>query len=185
MADHRGEHDKGLGPMAKASEAIGGMMGTMKAGLGAGSESAFVTNAHRGDRYEIEAGRIAEQRARLPEVRELAQRMVRDHTDSSNRLMSALRTTNDPELIGELSEELDQHRQTMLDHLRRASDEEFDAVYVSQQKMAHHETLTLFEGYESAGDNAQLVSYARAMLPILHEHKEMVERIEGRGSLRS
>jgi putative membrane protein len=185
MAEHRGEQEKGLGPMDKAVEAVGGMMGTMKAGLGSMSDSAFVTNARRSDLYEIQAARIAEQRARSPEVRQLAQRMIQDHTTSSNQLLAALRTSQGSDLMDELKDDLDQHRQTMLDHLREASDDEFDGVYLTQQKMAHMETLTLFEGFESSGDNAQLVSYARGMLPILHEHKELVNRIEGSGSARS
>lgn len=185
MTEHRGEQEKGLGGMAKAVDAVGGMMGTMKAGLGSMSDSAFVANARRGDMYEIEAGRIAQQRARSEEIRQLAQRMIQDHTTSSDQLMAALRTGEGATLADELPDDLDQHRQTMLDHLRQASDVEFDGVYLSQQKMAHRETMTLFEGFESSGDNPQLVSYARNMLPVLREHRELVDRLEGSGTLRS
>jgi putative membrane protein len=185
MAEHRGEQEKGLGPMDKAVEAVGGMMGTMKAGLGSMSDSAFVTNARRSDLYEIQAARIAEERARSPEVRQLAQRMTQDHTTSSNQLLAALRSNQDSDLMDKLPDDLDQHRQTMIDHLREASDDEFDSVYLMQQKMAHREAVTLFEGFESSGDNPQLVSFARSTLPVLHQHKEMVDRIEGSGSVRS
>jgi putative membrane protein len=185
MTEQRGEQGQGLGPMAKAVDAVGGMMGTLKAGLGSQSVNAFVTNASRGDVYEIEAARIALVRARSPEVRQLAERMLTDHTESSNKLMAALRSHGDQDLIGAIEGELDQHRQTMVDHLRQASDDEFDSVYIDQQKLAHRETLTLFEGFTSSDEHPELVAYARGMLPTLNEHKEMVDRIEGSGSLRS
>lgn len=185
MAEHRGEQGQGLGGMAKAVDAVGGMMGTLKAGLGSKSVNAFVANASRGDVYEIEAARIAQARARSPEVRQLAERMLQDHTESSKKLMTALRTHGDQDLIAEIEGELDQHRQSMVDHLRQASDEEFDSVYITQQKLAHRETLTLFEGFTSSDDHPELVAYARGMLPTLQQHKEMVDRIEGSGSVRS
>ncbi|WP_189453144.1 DUF4142 domain-containing protein [Cognatilysobacter bugurensis] len=166
-------------------DAVGGLVGTMKAGLGSKSVNAFVANASRGDVYEIEAARIAQQRARSPEIRQLADRMLKDHTESANKLMAALRSHGDQDLIGEIEGELDQHRQTMVDHLRQASDNEFDSVYLAQQKLAHRETLTLFEGFTSSDEHPELVAYARGMLPTLNEHKEMVERIEGSGNIRS
>lgn len=185
MTHHRNEHRDGVGPMDKAAEALGGMVGTMKAKMGAMSESAFVANASRGDVYEIEAGRIAQQRAHSAEVRQLAERMIRDHTDSSTRLMAALRRHGDTGLLNEVSGELDAHRSTMIEHLREARDDQFDAVYIDQQKKAHRETLALFEGFDSSDEHPELVQYARAMLPVLREHRTMVERIEGSGTLRS
>jgi putative membrane protein len=182
MTGHREEHGQGLGGMAKAMDAVGGVMGTVKASLGSQSVTAFVANASRSDVYEIEAARIAQQRARSPEVRQLAARMLEDHTTSSNRLMEALRSHGDTGLIDEIQGDLDQHRQSMIDHLLQASDEEFDSVYLTQQKLAHRETLTLFEGFDSSDDHPELVAYARGMLPVLHEHKEMVDRIDGSGS---
>lgn len=185
MTEHRNEHRDGVGAMGKAAEAVGGMVGTMKAKMGAMSDSAFVANASCGDVYEIEAGRIAQQRARSPELRQLAERMIRDHTESSTRLMAALRQHGDTRLLEEVRGDLDAHRQTMIDHLREARDDEFDGIYLNQQKLAHRETLALFEGFDSSDEHPELVQYARTMLPVLHEHKAMVERIEGSGSLRS
>lgn len=185
MAEQRGEQEKGLGGIAKAVDAVGGMVGTLKAGLGSKSASAFVANASRGDVYEIEAARIAQTRARAPDVRQVADRMLQDHTESSQKLMAALRAHGDQELIGEIEGDLDAHRQTMVDHLRQASDAEFDSVYIDQQKLAHREAVTLFEGFTSSDEHPELVAFARGMLPTLQRHKEMVDRVEGSGSLRS
>lgn len=185
MTEQRNQQKQGVGAMGKAADAVGGMVGTMKASLGAMPETAFVANASRGDVYEIEAGRIAQQRARSPELRQLAERMVRDHTDSSTRLMAALQRHGDRELLDEVQGGLDAHRRNMLDHLREARADEFDSVYLAQQKLAHRETMTLFEGFDSSDEHPELVEYARAMLPVLNEHRAMVERIEGSGSMRS
>lgn len=185
MNEHRGQQHSGVGPLGKAAEAVGGMVGTLKASMGAHSEAAFVANASCSDVYEIEAARIARQRARSPEVRQLAERILRDHQESSSHLAQVLQTHGDTQLIGEIRGDLDQHRQTLIDHLHAASDQQFDEIYLNQQKLAHREAITLFEGFDSSDDHPELVNFARATLPVLREHKEMVERIEGSGVLRS
>ncbi len=185
MTEHRGQQHEGVGAAGKAMDAVGGMVGTVKASLGSNSDSAFVANASRGDVYEIEAARIAQQRARSPEVKQLAERMIRDHTDSTARLMAALERHGDEQLLDDVQGDLDAHRQSMVDHLREATDEEFDSIYLDQQALAHREALTLFEGFDSSDDHPELVQYAREMLPVLKEHKAMVERIENSGKTNS
>lgn len=185
MTQNRSDQQQRTGAMGKVMDAVGGMVGTMKASLGATSDDAFVANASRGDVYEIEAARIAMVRARSPELRQLAERMLRDHTESSTRLMAALERHGDARLLDEVKGDLDAHRKSMIDHLREARDDEFDGVYLAQQKQAHHETLTLFEGFDSSDDHPELVQYARAMLPVLQEHRTMIERMAGSGSMRS
>lgn len=171
MSD-RTEKD-GLGLMDKAAEAIGGAVGSAKAAIGGGSTSSFITNARRGDLYELAAGAVALQRAGSPEVRMIAQMILDDHSTSSHQLMSALRM-HESGGAEEPPADLDSHRQTMLDHLNKASDEEFDRLFLDQQAMAHRETLTLFEGYAERGENPQLASFARGAIPALRDHSAMV-----------
>jgi putative membrane protein len=168
---HDSGHPSGTGVIDKATEMIGGLAGTAKAALGSGSTETFVTNAVRGDLYEIAAAELALQRAGSDEIRSLARTMLDDHRTSRHQLQSALRSNETPDLA--LPTELDQHRATMLDHLGKAGDAEFDALYLDQQHMAHGETLTLFEGYAARGDNAQLASYAKGTIPTLMDHHRM------------
>jgi putative membrane protein len=161
------------GAMDRVQDAVGGMVGMASAATaGSASASGFVENAAIGDLYEIEAARLALSRTRSPQIRALAQEIIQDHMTSSHHLTSALRMN---EAQGTIPGELDTRRSTMIDHLREAAEDEFDRTWLSQQEMAHQETLTLFEGFASNGDNAQLQSFARATIPALRQHKAMIE----------
>ena len=70
--------------------------------------------------------------------------------------------------------ELDQRRQTMIDHLLQAPEDAFDTTYLSQQKLSHKDAITLFEAFEQRAEQQLLASYARANLPILRQHESQV-----------
>jgi putative membrane protein len=74
--------------------------------------------------------------------------------------------------------ELDTRRQTMIDHLREAPDDGFDAAYASQQVLAHEETVALMRSYASGGDNPQLRSLAQSALPVIERHLEHMTMLQ-------
>jgi putative membrane protein len=164
----------------KASDAVGGMVGMASAaGPGSHSAEAFVTNACIGDLYEIEAGRIAAERANSESVRMFGAMMVEHHTTATHQMQSALMssevTRDEPNLTPAM--ELDDRRNGMLIHLREAPDDQFDKMYLDQQRMAHKETITLHEGYAENGGNPQLRSLAVSGLPMVRRHLKAIDRI--------
>jgi putative membrane protein len=168
------------GTVDKLQDKLGSMMGMASAGTaGSSAADAFVANAGVGSLYGIEASRIALQRSRSEPVRAFAQMMIEDHTTALHQLASALRTNevreDHPSL--ELPTELDARRSTMVDHLRKAPDADFDERYVDQQRSAHAETLTLLRGYAQIGDNPQLRSVARSAIPMAERHQATAGRI--------
>lgn len=163
----------------KVTDTVGGMVGMASASTaGSHSANAFVMNAAIGDMYEREAARIAIERSRSPEIQRFAEQMIEDHTTSTHQLRSAL-AMNETRGVEPPPEEPDQRRQGMLDHLREASDDDFDKMYLDQQQMAHQETITLFRGFAESGDNPQLRSVAAGALPGLERHLEHVKRLKG------
>jgi len=166
------------GAMDKVTDTVGGVMGQASAAT-VSSADAFVENAAIGNMYEIEAARIALQRSRSDDVRMLARMMIDDHTTSTNQMMSALRSSEVTRLSGALKPpaSLDARRSSMIDHLQKAEDADFDKRYLDQQQMAHAETETLLSSYGGGGDNPQLASLARSALPMVQRHKAMVERM--------
>lgn len=171
---------RGTSFLDKAQDTVGGMVGTANAAIGGGSTSAFLENARIGDMYEIEASQIALARSGNPEVREVAQHIIADHTTSSHQLKSTLRMNETIDALGDVTipSGLDTRRATMIDHLHKASDADFDRTYIDQQTLAHQETITLFESYASRGDIASLASFARGTLPGLRQHAKMVSAVQ-------
>ncbi len=173
----KGKHGGVRGAVDKVADTVGGMMGKASAATVSTADS-FVENAAIGDMYEIEAARIALQRSRSEPVRVFAQMMLDDHTTATHQMMSALRTSEVSRSQSlQLPAGLDTRRSSMIDHLRKADDADFDKRYLEQQQMAHSETETLLSGYGESGDNPQLASLARSALPMVQRHKAMVERM--------
>lgn len=168
------------GAVNKMQDMIGGAVGLASASSAGSHDSrAFVANAAIGDLYEVEAGRLAQRRARTDDIRAFAAMMVEHHTTSTHQLRSALASSEVAGVLPDLQPPamLDERRKGMLDHLAEASEDDFDRTYVDQQRMAHRETGTLLEGYAEHGDNPQLRSVAMGALPMVRRHQALLERL--------
>ncbi|MFL6734143.1 MAG: DUF4142 domain-containing protein [Sphingomicrobium sp.] len=125
----------------------------------------FVAAIASGDAYEIESSKLALQKSSSPGVREMAQMLQREHTQSSAKLKSA---------AGALSiavpPELDAEKQAMLDNLKAASGDAFGAEFLNQQRMAHAKTLMLIQNYQAAGDQESLKKFASGLQPMIEFH---------------
>jgi putative membrane protein len=182
MSDDNNQHEAGglKHALNKASDAIGGMVGMASASsAGSHSSEAFVMNACVGDLYEIEAGRLAAQRARSDAVREFGAMMVEHHTTAMHQMKSALMSSEVTSVLPNLqpTQELDNRREGMIKHLAEASDGAFDKTYLDQQRLAHQETVALHKGYAEHGDNPQLRSVALGGLPMVERHLAALGKI--------
>jgi putative membrane protein len=163
--------------VGRAMDAVGGAIGAASAATTSGAD-AFVKNAAIGDRYEIEAARIALARSRSDEVRSAAAKMIVDHTANSHHLLAALEM-NETRGVAAPPQGVDTRREKMLKHLDEAPDDKFDTTYLSQQVLAHEETVTLMREYGENGDNPQLRSLAVSGLPVIERHLDHMKMLAG------
>ncbi|MFZ5721226.1 MAG: DUF4142 domain-containing protein [Pseudomonadota bacterium] len=161
-------------PVNAAQDAAGAAVGAMSAAtVGQMSTDAFVSNATESNVYEIEAGKIAQQKAQSAEVKAFGQQMVTDHTAMLNEMRPIITQAGFTP-----PDELDERRKGMLDNLRAASAAEFDRVYLDQQEAAHEEALTLMRGYGENGDNAALKDAAAKAAPKIQAHLDRVNQLK-------
>jgi len=161
-----------------AQDATGAAVGAVSANtLGAISTDAFVTNAAIGDMYEIEAGKIAQQKAKSADVKAFGKMMVTDHTAMSNELKPLATAAGQTPPTG-----MDERRKGMIDNLNAASAADFDNVYLSQQEAAHNEALDLMKGYSERGDDAGLKAAASKAVPKIQAHLDRVRQLKGAGA---
>jgi putative membrane protein len=59
---------------------------TPNSNTSANADQKFVEDAAKGNRAEVELGKMVESKAKDPEVKQFAQMMVKDHTDALNQL---------------------------------------------------------------------------------------------------
>jgi len=137
------------------------------------STPAFVPRAQISDQFEIEAGKIAVQRAQKTELRQFGQRMVTDHTKAASKFTQAVEKSGlKPTMTG-----LDTDHLNMLEQLRTASISAFDRIYVTMQIEAHEKALSLHQGYAQGGDKAPLKAAAAEMVPIIQHHLQELRSI--------
>lgn len=180
MSNDKDERGGVKGLVDKAQDMVGGVVGMASASTaGSHKGEAFVANACMGDLYEVESAKIAMARSRSDAVRSFAAMLVEHHTTAMHQMQSALRSsevTRQFEGLA-LTRELDNRRTGMLQHLREAGEDDFDKMFLDQQRMAHQESVALHKGYAESGDNPQLRSVAMGGLPMVERHLAMVGRI--------
>ncbi|MEZ2410623.1 DUF4142 domain-containing protein [Bosea sp. RCC_152_1] len=135
------------------------------------TSGAFAPMAVSSNLLEIETSRLALRRSRDPQVKRVADRMIRDHTAASRRMATVMRSSGmqPPPAV------LSSRHQAMVAQLAATPANEFDAAYLAVQAQAHDEAITLFQIYARSGDDSRLVSFARETLPKLERHAEHVQ----------
>jgi putative membrane protein len=134
----------------------------------------FVNAAAVSDMYEVEAGKIAEERAHNSKVKAFGEHMVTAHTETTDKLKSTLASINSNVAP---PAHLDDRRQGMIDELRGAKDADFDARYLAQQVDAHKEALILMQGYAKSGDTPAVRKLAAKTVSLVQSHLNMAEHL--------
>ena len=160
--------------MSAVKDTVGHGIGVVSAEMTTTTKG-FAEAAAVGDMYEVEAGKIAQQRGQSADVKDFGAKMVTAHTETASKLKAALASTH-PDIV--LPAHLDDRRQAMIDELRGAKDADFDGRYIAQQVDAHKEALILMKGYAKDGDTRAIRTLAAKTAPIVQKHLDMAEKIQ-------
>jgi putative membrane protein len=144
-----------------------GLLALSLASCGAPSASDFAQKVAMSDMYEVEAGKIANQKGQSPQVKGFGQMMVEAHSKTTEDLKSIIASEK---LKVDLPTKWDSKHQKLIDDLTAASETDFDKTYAKQQVDGHEDAVKLFESYAKDGDNASLKQFAQETLPVIQEH---------------
>jgi putative membrane protein len=133
----------------------------------------YVNKASIGDMFEIESSKVAQEKSNNQSIKDFAAMMVKDHTDSSQKIKDAAAKSN-----LQPASALDKSHGKMLDDLKKASAEKFDKLYLDDQGKAHREALTLHRNYAKSGDNADLKSAAAQIAPVVQQHLDHLKALQ-------
>ena len=132
--------------------------------LSAGDKK-FVKKAYKGGMEEVENAKMAKEKAKNDATKEVADRMITDHTKANDRLMEIAKEEN-----FDLSK-VEAKPSTI-------SGDNFDKEYLTMLKAGHEKTIAMFEKEASdtgAKEDSDVVKFAKDTLPTLKEHLQMVE----------
>jgi putative membrane protein len=130
----------------------------------------FVRNATIGGMFEIQSSQLALKKTQDQDVKQFADRMVKDHTQVNEKLKSLAKNETVPS-------DLDQSHQQMLQKLQGENGSNFVDTFKQMQVSAHRQAINLFQSYARNGDNDQLKQLAQQTLPTLQQHLQMAEQI--------
>ena len=147
---------------------------TNAAGMGKEDEQ-FVKKAQEGGLLEVEAGRLAGQKATSPEVMSFGQQMVTDHSKANERLKQIVQQKGLP-MVTELNEK---HRELM-QKLSEKTGAEFDRAYMEEMVKDHKKDVEEYSKASKEAKDPDLRAFAAETLPILQLHLQMATDIHER-----
>jgi putative membrane protein len=148
------------------------------------SDQSFARAAAQGNLAEIDAGRLASQRARSNDVRDYGRMLMRDHRDANRKLERVA-----DRIDVNLPERPSADQRAAYARLAHMSGRVFDRMFLRQMVMDHRTVISMFR--EQARERrSETARFAREMLPKLQSHLERArslldesgnDRMSGRG----
>jgi putative membrane protein len=133
----------------------------------------FVTNAAITDIFEINAGRLAQEKLQNKDYKDFAQMTIDDHTKTTDQLKSMA-----PKLQGvQLPRDLDDAHKKKIDKLNSLNGSAFERQYRTDQVQGHEQAIRMFQNYAKSGDNTELKTWAQETLPTLRKHLQHAENL--------
>jgi len=136
------------------------------------SDTGFVNTVAMDGMAEVELGHLAMQKAKSPEVKQFAQRMVADHSQANAQLKQLASNKNLT-----LPAETNAQQKAEKDRLSKLSGAEFDREYMSLMSAAHDKAVAAFENEARDGSEADVKTWATKTLPTLKEHQALAKQI--------
>lgn len=141
-------------------------------GLFGRSDADFMVMSAGAGMLEVEAGKLGEQKATNPQVKEFASMMAKDHSSANEELkaLAAQKNITLPAAIGE-------DHQKDLNDLREKSAEDFDKDYMKMMVDQHEDDVNRFEKWANDAEDADIKAFAAKTLPTLRAHLEKARTI--------
>lgn len=129
----------------------------------------YLRAAHQSNLAEIAGGRLAQQKGRSQQVKDLGARFVADHT----RLDAAVRETASA-LNVDLPSEPNAEQKAIAARYQATSGDEFDDLYISTQMELHMKAMALGEKELADGSDAQAKRVAQSAAPVIAAHHDQL-----------
>jgi putative membrane protein len=133
----------------------------------------FFETAGSAGKFEVEAGKLAQQLGTSPEVKAFGEKMVADHEKAAKELE---KIADDKGV--KLPAQLLKRHQKMLDDLKdEKPGKEFDNTFRRYMIASHKEAVSLFDESARKSADQDIKAFAARTLPTLQHHGSMAERL--------
>jgi putative membrane protein len=138
-------------------------------------DTKFYTTLAQGGLNEVDLGKLAQQKASDPKVRDFGAMMVKDHSAANEQLKSLAASKNIklPDHVSSTQEA----GNVKLDVLTGSA---FDKAYVQNQITAHQDTVKLLNKEIASGRDPDAKAFAQKVLPTVNSHLQAIDQIAAR-----
>jgi putative membrane protein len=138
------------------------------------SPESFLKDAIEDSRAEVQVSQLALQKAQDPEVKQFAQRMIKDHTALSQRIESLAQSKHI-----KLPDGTSLSQKASYEKLAHTSDN-FDKKYMDDNVSDHQDDLKKFTEQASEGKDADIKAFASETVPKFREHLTLAKNIDAK-----
>ena len=141
-------------------------------------DAMFMREAAADGLAEVQLGRVALGKASSAQVKQLAQRIIDDHTKANQQLMDIAQRKN----VSLPTEPMPMQKQEA-DRLQSLSGNDFDQAYAQAMVKDHRKAIKMFGMQSASGSDPDLKQFASTTLPTLKMHLQMAEQLAGSGRM--
>jgi putative membrane protein len=136
------------------------------------SDQHFMKEAADGGMAEVELGQMASDKATNPDVKEFAQRMVKDHSQANDQLkqiamQKGVTLPTSPSAKNEATK----------NKLSKMSGDAFDKAYMADMLKDHKTDIAAFQKESSSGKDPDVKQFASQTLPTLQDHLKQAQMV--------
>src|SRR5262249_12043264 len=139
--------------LALAMGGASALAASSKSGEDAGKlpkkDRSFMNKAAQGGAAEVELGKLAQEKAENPQVKEFAARMVKDHGEGNDKLKKIASGKG-----MDLPDGMERSARKEMDKLGKKSGADFDREYIKHMVSDHKKDISEFEKQAKSGKDA-------------------------------
>ena len=140
-----------------------------KSALDNNLDKLFMVHAYQGNLGEIKLGKLAEQRAKDPMVKMVAQTIVKEHGIANRDLKGHFQEMGVP-----LPKDAGIANAALYEKMTKLHGAAFDKAYIAAMAGGHEAAIVLYSHEVDSGKNATAKAYASNKLPTILGHTAMI-----------
>jgi putative membrane protein len=159
-------------PTAPSSQGTGAYPGTAPTAQDFG-EKAFISKGLEGDQAEMQMGQLAEQKSQSNDVKQLAQKLVNDHTQMDEKWFKPLAQQMDVSLPKGPSKK----DKKMAEKMEALSGNDFDSHWLTMMHKDHQKDLKEFQDEAKSAQNPNVKKVAEQGASVIAQHLQLIEQV--------
>jgi putative membrane protein len=135
----------------------------------------FVNNAAKGNRAEVQLGKMVAAKTKDPSVKQFAQMMVKDHTDALNKLQQVAQSKNITVPDG-----IPDDAQALQSKLSSDTGKQLDKDYMDGMVQDHQKDVQEFQQAINTLQDPDIKNWATTTLPTLQKHLDRAQQVDSK-----